>query len=153
MSPQPAAARQGPRPLRTAHIPSRQLGTALVIALRVLMWGLVALSVMGSFYAITNQPAPLFAPWQMVDDAMAASGVFYTALAVQGGLMLAQWGGSELAHDDPRWWVLYFGALIASVWMNTDAYLSPLTGTGMPWLIAWLLIVGGDVAPEWLLKR
>lgn len=150
MSAQPTAGR---RPLRTAHVPGKQFASGLVWALRVLMWGLVALSVMGSFYSIVDTSAPLFSPWQMVDDAMGNSSTFWTALAVQAGLMLSQWGGSELAKEDSRWWFLYFGALIASVWMNTNAYLDPLTASGMPWLIGWLLIVGGDVAPEWLLKR
>jgi hypothetical protein len=38
--------------------------------------------------------------------------------------------------------------------LNVAAYWEPLVViAGLPWLIAVVLIIGGDVAPEWLLKK
>ncbi len=139
--------------LRTAHIDGKQAAVALTVGLRIIMWTLVGLSVAGTFYGIGGNDAPLFRPDQMLADLLGNPRGLLLALGVQAGLTIGQWGGAELAREDPRWWILYAMALFLSASLNLGAYLPALTNAGVGWLWAALLIIAGDIAPEWLLKK
>jgi hypothetical protein len=142
------------RPLRTAHIDGAHAAQALTIVLRSAMWCLIALSAIGTLYGVLGQAVPLWQPWRIIGDVIAAPAQAALALALQLGLTLGQWGGIELAREDRRWWIVYVGALLASVALNVAAYWEPLVViAGLPWLVAIVLIIGGDVTPEWLLKK
>lgn len=140
--------------LRTAHISGAQAAQALVVLLRVSMWTLVALSTIGTIYGVLRLGVPLWEPWRIIPDLIANPGGAAVGVALQLGLTLGQWGGIELAREDRRWWLVYAAALGASITLNLLGYWEPLVETaGLPWLIAALAIVAGDVLPEWLLKR
>lgn len=143
-----------PRSLRTAHIDGDQAARAFTIMIRASMWCLIALSAIGTLYSVLGQPVPLWKPWRIISDIIAAPAQSSLALALQLGLTLGQWGGIELAQEDRRWWIAYIVALFSSVALNVISYWEPLVVVaGLPWFIALLLIIGGDIAPEWLLKR
>lgn len=153
----PAQPARGPRPLATAQVPSHHVALSLIWILRLAMYALVALSVLGTFYALREEAAPLFDPLAIIADVSGNLSALWGALLIQALLMLGQWGGVELASGDKRWWLLYGGCLVASVAANWNAYMPPLTapgvGPGLPWFWAALIVVMSDVLPEWLLKR
>jgi len=118
------------------------------------MWTLVALSTVGTIYGVLRLGVPIWEPWRIIPDLVANPGGAAVGVALQLGLTLGQWGGIELAREDRRWWLVYAAALGASITLNLLGYWEPLVEVaGLPWLIAALAIVAGDVLPEWLLKR
>ena len=142
------------RPLRTAHIDGAHAAQALTIVLRSAMWCLIALSAIGTLYGVLGQAVPLWQPWRIIGDIIAAPAQAALALALQLGLTLGQWGGIELAREDRRWWAVYVLSLVASVALNIAAYWEPLVMVAeLPWLVAVVLVIGSDIAPEWLLKK
>jgi len=142
------------RPLRTAHIDGAHAAQALTIVLRSAMWCLIALSAIGTLYGVLGQAVPLWQPWRIVSDVIAQPAQAALALALQLGLTLGQWGGIELAREDRRWWAVYVLSLVASVALNIAAYWEPLVMVAeLPWLVAVVLVIGSDIAPEWLLKK
>lgn len=108
---------------------------------------LVLLSVVGTFYGWRGEHAPLSAPLQFLTDVQ--NGGIVAALIIQIVLTVLQWGARQLARHDRRWWMLYLAALIISVYYNVQAYWTPLNEL-TTWYTAALLIIAGDVLPEFL---
>lgn len=113
---------------------------------------LVVLSILGTFYGISGNNAPLFQPRQMYADVMANTDRLLVAIAIQVFLSLGQYGARQLARNDRRWWVLYLAALTVSVYYNFQAYWTPITGIMVSWIAA-PLIIAGDVLPEFIAIR
>jgi len=120
---------------------------AFIVFLYATLAALVSLSVLGTFYGWIGKPAPLAAPGQILADVQTTA--IWAAGLIQMALTLAQWGARQLARHDRRWWMLYLIALGISVYYNVQAYWTPLTAL-IPWYVAGLLIVAGDVLPEFL---
>lgn len=114
---------------------------------------LALLSVFGTFYGMRGAPAPLAEPWLMVVAAAAAPVAAGWSALLQMALSLTQWGARQRARRNPRWWLLYLAVLTPSVYYNFVAYFDPAVALGVPWLIALLLIVSGDVIPELVAVR
>lgn len=117
-----------------------------------LMYGAVGLlallSVLGTFYGLRGEDAPLVAPVQALADIAAAPDALLVALAVQTALGLSQYGARLMARHDRRWWILYLVSLGVSVYYNVLAYFDPLVALNVPMLFALILIIVGDVLPE-----
>lgn len=126
---------------------------AFMIMIYVVMCLLVVLSVFGTFYGILERPARLIPPWLMVVDAVAQPWHMAGALVAQAGLTLTQYGAHQLVRRSRHWWWLYMVALAISVYYNIHAYLEPLSALGVPWLVASVIIVVGDVLPELVAVR
>lgn len=126
---------------------------AFIGLLYTLALALALLSLFGTFYGLQGRDAPLAQPWTMVIDGVAAPSWLAGAFALQVVLTLAQWGARQLAKRGARWWLLYLAALGLSVYYNVVAYYDPALALGVPWLVALLLIVGGDAAPEFTVVR
>ena len=139
--------------LRTAQIRGEMVAGWLVMILRVAMYSLMVLSLLGTMYALLQEAAPLTQPWAMIERAFSAGDVFFWALGIQAVLSIGQWGSSEMISEDRRWWFLYLLVLAISVWLNLAAYYASLVNAGAPGLIAITLIILADMAPEWLLKK
>lgn len=133
--------------LRPGHI-ERWFVALLYLALLAL----VVLSVIGTFYGWRGQVAPLATPWQIVADIQSSGGNIWIALAIQLVLTLSQYGARQFARQDRRWWLLYLATLTISVYYNFQAYWTPLNEL-MTWYIAGVLIIAGDVLPEFLAVR
>ena len=134
-------------------IPAGAPGQVLLVAIPIVAVALILLSILGTFYGIQGDPAPLGRPGQLLRDLWAGWPMLPAAVGVQFGLGMAQWGGRSLAEDHLGWWALYALSLALSVWLNWIAYGVPLVALGMPWLIALALIVIGDILPEIALVR
>jgi len=132
--------------LRPAHV-ERAFIALLYLSLIVL----VLLSVLGTFYGWIGKSAPLMQPGQILID-MQASGMVWIAIGVQLVLSLTQYGARQLSRHDRRWWLLYLAALAISVYYNFQAYWTPLNAL-VAWYVAVVLIVAGDVLPEFLAVR
>lgn len=109
---------------------------------------LVVLSLFGTFYGLAGRDAPLAEPWRMALDAYGAPRVLLTALLIQGVLTVAQWGARQMARHNRYWWLAWLAALAPSVYYNVGAYHTPAVALGAPWLVAFVLIVAGDIVPE-----
>lgn len=131
--------------LQPAHIER-----AFIVLLYLTLAALVVLSVLGTFYGWIGNPAPLAQPGQILVDIQTSD--IWIAGLIQLALTLTQWGARQLARHDRRWWILYLVALGISVYYNVQAYWTPLTLL-IPWYIAGLLIIAGDVLPEFLAVR
>lgn len=129
-----------------------QIEVAFVALLYLALLLLVALSVLGTFYGRRGDEVPIATPLRIVRDAMASPIAFGIALGIQGVLTLIQYGSRQKAKGDRRWWILYLAALGWSVYYNVLGYWTPLTAI-TPWYLAALLIVAGDVLPEFLAVR
>lgn len=143
---QPRRRRRGPT--YRGMIPASAPGHILLILIPLVAVALIVLSVLGTFYGIQGDPAPLARPGLLLRDLWTGWPLLLAALGVQFGLGMAQWGGRSLAEDDPRWWVLYALSLATSAWLNWVAYGPPLMDMGMPWLLAAAMVVVGDILPE-----
>lgn len=141
------------RSTHLGHIRPSHLRAALRVMIVISAWLLVVLSFVGTFYAVLGVPAPLTAPMQVWTDAQANWTALAIAVGLQGFLSLLQWGGRQQARDDHRWWLLYLGSLAVSALLNWEAYGSELIALDVPWLWAIAIVVGGDVAPEWILVK
>lgn len=125
---------------------------AFITLLYLALGALVLLSVIGTFYGQQGRDAPITAPLQIVRDIGQALVPFALAVGVQVVLTLMQYGARQFARRDRRWWILYLVALGVSVYYNVQAYWTPLN-TLVAWYLAALLIVAGDVLPEFIAVR
>lgn len=121
---------------------------AFIVGLYVALALLAALSVLGTFYGMQSRPSPLGAPLQVVQDVTAAPSLLGAAFGLQFALTLVQYGARQRARRNPRWWLLYLASLAWSGYYNVTAYYEPAVALGIPWAVALLLIIIGDVAPE-----
>lgn len=133
--------------LRPSHI-ERAFLALLYLALLLL----ILLSLAGTFYGWRGIVAPLTTPWRIVTDMAGASGDLGIAFVIQLVLSLTQYGARQMARHDRRWWFLYLAALAISVYYNFQAYWTPLTDL-IPVYVAAVLIIAGDVLPEFLAVR
>lgn len=133
--------------LRPGHIERAFIGL-LYLALILL----VVLSIVGTFYGYQGLTAPITQPLRIISDALAALGTLGIAVAIQLVLSLTQYGARQMARHDRRWWILYLVALSISVYYNVQAYWTPLTAL-IPFYAAALLILAGDILPEFLAVR
>lgn len=145
---QPTSARQH----RVGFLRPAHIERAFVFLLYLVLLALVLLSVLGTFYGQLGRPAPITVPAQIWQDMSGASEALAVALGVQFVLTTVQYGARQFAHRDRRWWILYLVALGISVYYNFQAYWTPVTAI-VPWYAAILLIVAGDVLPEFLAVR
>lgn len=134
-------------------IPSDRISSAFIALLRISAWLLIILSVFGTFYGSRGLDVPLTQPLEIIRDIIALPVIAGIALLGQGLLSLVQWGSRQLARKDRRWWFAYLAALALSVWWNWAAYGDPLIAVQVPWLIAFGLVLGGDVFPEMTLVK
>jgi hypothetical protein len=125
---------------------------ALLVLLYVATVTLAVLSVLGTFYGLRGEVAPLDVV-QVVRDVWSQGPRFGGALFIQTVLTIAQYGSRQWARRDPRWWFGYLAALGVSVYYNIQAYADPLMSMQVPWLIAWCIIIAGDVLPEFVAVR
>lgn len=123
----------------------------LIIVLQLAAWLLIFISMVGTFYGVGPDPAPLWTPLQIWRDVMGSLLLFSLAIVGQGILSVAQWGSRNAAKRDRRWWFAYLAVLAPSVWWNWEAYGPPLTDVGVPWVVALGIIILGDVGPELVL--
>lgn len=137
---------------RIGFLRPEQVERAFVLLLYLVLAMLVLLSVLGTFYGRQGKEAPITAPLQVVADVIAALGSFGIAVAIQATLTVIQYGARQKARTDRRWWVLYLVALSWSVYYNYYAYWTPLTAL-VAWYLAALLILAGDILPEFLAVR
>lgn len=143
------------RPASGPHIGFLRRGQvegAFVILLYIVLWLLVVLSVLGTFYGRLGASAPLEQPAQILADVRAVPTTLLMALLIQAVLTILQYGARQKARRDRRWWILYLAALSVSVYYNFQAYWAPLS-TMFPAYVAALLILAGDVLPEYLAVR
>jgi hypothetical protein len=147
----PAGGGGGPR--WRGCIPGGVVAVVLVALIPVLAVALVLLSFLGTFFGARGLPVPLLRPSALWAALLAAPWGVLLAALVQGGLAVAQYGGRQLARDDRRWWILYGLALAVSAWWNWKGYGPILIGAGVPWLLAAIMVVLGDVFPELALIR
>lgn len=125
---------------------------AFVALLYLTLFVLVVLSILGTFYGIGGNVAPLLSPRQMIADVAANLDRLWVSIAIQVFLSLGQYGARQMARHDPRWWILYLAALSISVYYNFQAYWLPLNViVAMP--VAGAIIVLGDVLPEFIAIR
>lgn len=137
---------------RVGFLRPGQVERAFVGLLYLALALLVALSILGTFYGRMGRAAPITAPLQLWADVTAQPVLFGLAVAIQGTLMIVQYGARQKARDDRRWWLLYLAALGWSVYYNFQAYWTPLTAL-VAWYLAAVLITAGDVLPEFLAVR
>ena len=123
-----------------------------IVMLYAALLALVVLSIIGTYYGLGQAAAPLLSPRQIIADIAANMDRLWVALAIQGGLTVAQYGARQMARHDPRWWILYLAALAVSVYYNFQAYWTPLNEL-MSGFVAAPLIVAGDVLPEFIAIR
>lgn len=140
------------RHARVGFIRPGQIEHAFTALLYLMLLVLVVLSVLGTFYGQRGAVAPLAAPLRVITDVSSAWGAFGLALLVQSVLTVVQYGARQFASRDRRWWILYLAALGVSVYYNIQAYWAPLIVL-LPVYLAGLLIVAGDVLPEFLAVR
>lgn len=137
-----------PRRPKIGLIPAAAIESAFLWVLYTVVILLVVLSLFGTFYGLIGKDAPLGKPWLMMVDAWGAPAYLLGAFALQGLLTLAQWAARLKAEDDRRWWFAYLAALAPSVYYNVDAYYVPAVAMGVPFVIALILIIAGDIIPE-----
>lgn len=131
---------------------------AFIRTLQFVLGLLVVLSVIGTFYGMRGQVAPL--SMQIVTDILAMPERFAWAFIVQAFLSIIQYGSRLMSRHNRRWWILYTLALSLSVMYNIEAYSPTLQGY-LPdqlsqttrQIVAFLFILGGDVVPELLAVR
>jgi len=151
-SPQPAASPTKRKPPRIGFLRPGHVERAFVFLLYLALFALVLLSVVGTFYGWRGQSAPLTQPSKIIADMWAGGPRLWWAVAIQVALTLAQYGARQFARADRRWWILYLAALSLSVYYNVQAYWTPLNEL-VAWYTAAVLIIAGDVLPEFLAVR
>ncbi|SRR5258706_8361329 len=138
--------------VRIGFLRPEQVERAFIWLLYLVLLVLVVLSVLGTFYGRRGESAPITAPRQIVADVLSDMLAFGIATGIQIVLTLVQYGTRQKARLDRRWWILYLVALGWSVYYNYLAYWTPLTAL-VAWYLAALLIIAGDVLPEFLAVR
>ena len=134
---------------RIGFISPRGIERAFIVLLYVTLLALIVLSVLGTFYGLAGNVAPLFSPHRVYADIAANTDRFWVALAIQLFLTLTQYGARQFVSHDRRWWMLYLVSLGISVYYNFQAYWTPLTAL-MPGILVSILIIAGDVLPEFI---
>lgn len=129
-----------------------QVERAFITLLYLTLLLLVALSVAGTFYGRAGAEAPIAHPPRIVVDLAANPGALGMAVAIQFVLTVIQYGARQMSRRDRRWWILYLVALGISVYYNVQAYWTPLQ-VFLPSYVAGLLIIAGDVLPEFIAVR
>jgi type IV secretory pathway VirB2 component (pilin) len=137
---------------RIGFLRAGQVESAFRVLLYLTLLMLVALSIIGTFYGRAGAAAPITAPLTMVLTMVAMPAALGMAVLIQVVLTLVQYGSRQFARRDRRWWFLYLVALGISVYYNYQAYWTPL-GALMPGYLAFMLIVAGDVLPEFIAVR
>lgn len=140
------------RPSRIGFLMPRHVERAFVVLLYLTLLALVVLSVLGTYYGLAYQAAPLLTPRQIVSDIATNTDRLWVAIAIQLFLTLGQYGARQFARNDPRWWFLYLAALGVSVYYNFQAYWIPLNVL-FSGFVAAPLIIAGDVLPEFIAIR
>ena len=133
--------------LRASHIER-----AFIALIYATVGGLIAVSVIGTFYGRAGNAAPITDPgaiWATMRD---SGNAIWWALVVQGVLSLTQYGARQMARHDGRWWLVYLASLGVSVYYNIQAYYTPLLIYMLP-AYAYLLILAFDVIPEFVSLR
>ena len=143
------ARRSGPR---IGFLSPEGIETAFLVLLYLATFLLALLSVLGTFYGLAGQAAPVNA-LQIVRDIAGDYNRLLIAMLLQTVFTLSQYGARQWARRDPRWWFGYLAALLLSVWFNIQAYADPLVALHVPWLVAWCIIILGDVLPEFIVVR
>lgn len=133
-------------------IPPGQIERAFTVLLYLAVLLLILLSILGTLYGFQGESAPITAPARLWADITGAPSLLVAAIVIQGALMLTQYGARQFARKDRRWWLLYLVALGVSVYYNVQAYWEPLTAV-IPWYVAAVLILAGDVLPEFIAVR
>jgi len=133
---------------RPGMINGASVERALVFIIHSAAWGLIVLSILGTFYGSRGLTAPIMQPWQIVLAIVAGPGVFVGTVLLQVVLSAVQWGSRQMARRNPLWGLLYFASLALSAWWNWQAYGTSLIGMGAPWLLAIGVIIIGDMMPE-----
>lgn len=149
--------RDGGRKARIGFIRPGQVEGAFIALLYSALLLLVLLSVIGTFYGRRGEDAPIGAgalnfalrTWA---DTTAAPAALAVAVVIQAVLTVIQYGARQMSRRDRKWWLLYLVALGFSVYYNVEAYWTPLTAL-VPVYLAGLLIVAGDVLPEFIAVR
>lgn len=150
-TPTPAREEEGKR-RRVGFLRPGQVEGAFLVLLYLALLLLVVLSIVGTFYGFQGMLAPIRAPLRIVTDILGAPALFGIALAIQFVLTTIQYGARQMSRRDRRWWLLYLVALSISVYYNWQAYWEPLAGM-VAWYLAMVLIVAGDVLPEFIAVR
>lgn len=140
------------KPPRIGFLRPGHVERAFVVLLYFALFALVLLSVVGTFYGWRGEQAPLTKPGQIIADIWEGGARLWWAVAIQVSLTLAQYGARQFARADRRWWILYLVALGISVYYNVQAYWTPLSEL-VAWYTAAVLIIAGDVLPEFLAVR
>ena len=141
-----------PRRSRLGFIRPGQVEGAFIALLYVALLALVLLSIIGTFYGRLGASAPISTPLTIWRDIVAAPAAIALAVGIQAILTATQYGARQFAKRDRRWWLLYLAALGISVYYNWQAYWVPLA-TLAPWYLAGVLIIAGDVLPEFIAVR
>lgn len=140
------------KPPKIGFLSPRGIERAFMVVLYAFMLSLVVLSVIGTFYGLNRLNAPLAMPLQVATDIAVAPGRLGVAVGLQIVLTIVQYGARQMAHYDARWWLLYLVSLGVSLYYNIQAYWVPLLlYVSVP--IAVIILVGGDVLPEFLAVR
>ena len=140
------------KPPKIGFLKPGSIERAFVLLLYLTLLALVVLSILGTFYGIGGNSAPLTRPRQMWADVVANTDRLWVAIAIQVFLSLGQYGSRQMASHDRRWWLLYLAVLSISVYYNMQAYWVPLTAL-MSVYVAAPLIILGDVLPEFIAIR
>lgn len=146
----PLKSAQTPPPIGV--IPPGSIERAFLALLYMMVVLLAWLSVLGTFYGMRGLSAHLL-PLAQLADIQTAPVIFIQALAIQIVLTLAQWGGRQMTRRSPWWWILYLVALGWSVYYNVQAYYNPLTALALAPAVVYVLIIIGDVLPEFVAVR
>ena len=137
---------------RIGFLNPRDIERAFRALLYVTVLVLVVLSVVGTYYGLAKQVAPLLSPLRIYADIRANTDRLWVAIAIQVFLTLTQYGSRTMARHDRRWWFLYVVSLSVSVYYNFQAYWMPLNEITL-WPIAGAVIIAGDVLPEFIATR
>jgi hypothetical protein len=137
---------------RIGFLDPRGIERAFRTLLYLTLLALVVLSVVGTYYGLAQQTAPLLTPGRIYADIRANTDRLWVAIAIQVFLTLTQYGSRTMARHDRRWWFLYLASLSISVYYNYQAYWTPLNVITLG-PIAAAVIVAGDVLPEFIAIR
>lgn len=148
---------EGKRRPTIGFIRPGQIERAFTALLYSALFLLVLLSILGTFYGLLGENAPIAAPLfvaipRIVRSIAAAPNLFGEALVIQLILTLIQYGARQYAKNQPYWWIAYLVSLGVSVYYNYLAYWTPLN-TLAPAYLAALIIIAGDVLPEFIAVR
>lgn len=143
-----------PPPARRRRSPGGPIsGSSVDAAFALLLYAILALllvaSWIGTFYGIIGRPAPLTSVVAILRDVIAQPAVLFQAFAVQAFFTIVQWGARRRARThSPAYWLLWLAGLAPSVYYNLGSYYAPMVAMDVPYVLAVVMIIGGDVIPE-----